>query len=64
MAALQAPEAVEPILRVVTTPYPFPDPTSQVSGKHFERSKFVRWRGYVCIALGKLGGEEARLGLE
>ena len=64
LATLQAQEAVEPILRVVSMPYPFPDPTSQVSGKHFDRSKFVRWRGYVCIALGKLGGEPARLGLE
>ena len=57
-------EAVEPILNVVRSPYPFPDPTSQVSGKHFARSKFVRWRGYLCIALGKLGGEAARRGLE
>jgi HEAT repeat protein len=64
LAALGAQEAVESILRVANTPYPFPDPTSQASGKHFDRSKFVRWRGYVCIALGKLGGEPARIGLE
>ena len=64
LATLEAQEAVEPIVRVVNTPYPFPDPTSQASGKHFDRSKFVRWRGYVCIALGKLGGEPARLALE
>ena len=64
LAALAAQEGVEPILRVINAPYPFPDPTSQVSGKHFGRSKFVRWRGYVCIALGKLGGERARLALE
>lgn len=64
LATLKAPEAVEPVLRVASTPYPFPDPTSQASGKHFARSKFVRWRGYVCIALGKLGGEKARVGLE
>jgi len=64
LATLQAQEAVDSIVRVVNTPYPFPDPTSQVSGKHFDRSKFVRWRGYVCIALGKLGGDRARLALE
>ncbi len=64
LAALEAQEAVGSIVRVVNTPYPFPDSTSQVSGKHFDRSKFVRWRGYVCIALGKLGGEQARVALE
>ena len=64
LATLNAPEAVEPLLRVAGTPYVFPDPTNLVSGKHFARSKFVRWRGYVCIALGKLGGEQARIGLE
>lgn len=64
LATLKAPEAVEPVLRVASAPYPFPDPTNLVSGKHFGLSKVVRWRGYVCIALGKLGGEQARLGLE
>ena len=64
LAALEAPEGVGPILKVVRTPYDFPDATTQASGKHFARSKFVRWRGYLCIALGKLGGEEARRGLE
>ncbi len=64
LATLKAPEAVEPVLRVASESYPFPDPTNLVSGKHFGLSKVVRWRGYVCIALGKLGGEEARLGLE
>ena len=64
LAALKAPEGVEPILKVVRTPYGFPDPTNQVSGKHFDRSRFVRWRGYLCIALGKLGGETARTNLE
>jgi len=64
LAALEAEEAVEPILDVLRTPYPFPDPTSQVSGKHFDKSQFVRWRGYLAIALGKLGGEASRLGLE
>ena len=64
LAALRAPEGVEPILRVIRTPYDFPDSTRQVSGKHFDRSKYVRWRGYLPIALGKLGGEKAREALE
>jgi len=64
LAALKAPEAVGPIVKTLRTPYGFPDPTSQVSGKHFDRSRFVRWRGYLCIALGKLGGQEARAALE
>jgi HEAT repeat protein len=64
LAALKAEEAVEPIIRIIRTPYGFPDETTQVSGKHFGRSQIVRWRGYVCIALGKLGGERARQELE
>ena len=64
LASLKAHEGVAPILRVIRTPYDFPDSTRQVSGKHFDHSKYVRWRGYLPIALGKLGGHEAREALE
>lgn len=64
LGALHAQEAVEPILKVVRQPYGFVDEAIHVSGKHFGDSRFVRWRGYLCIALGKLGGEPARAALE
>lgn len=64
LARLRTPGAAEAILKAVRAPYPFPDATTQVSGKHFDRSFGVRWRGYLCIAIGKLGGDEARTALE
>ena len=64
LASLHEPSAVEPILKVVRQPYPFVDESTAVSGKHFGDSQIVRWRGYLCIALGKLGSEPGRLALE
>ncbi|MHC4994279.1 MAG: HEAT repeat domain-containing protein, partial [Planctomycetota bacterium] len=64
LAALHAEEAVAPILRVINQPYGFADATTLTSGKHRDKSQTVRWRGYLAIALGKLGGEEARVALE
>jgi hypothetical protein len=64
LASLKAAEAVEPILKVIRRPYPFVDATTLASGKHFGRSQTVRWRGYVCMALGRLGGDQARRALE
>jgi len=64
LAALKAESAVPKILKVVREPYPFVDAATQASGKHFGRSQTVRWRGYLCIALGRLGGEPARAALE
>ena len=34
------------------------------SGKHFDQSQTVRWRGFLCFALGRLGGDDARAALE
>ena len=64
LASLKAAEAVGPIVNVIRQPYPFCDATTLASGKHFGQSQTVRWRGYVCMALGRLGGEEARQALE
>ena len=64
LAALEARETVPAILAVIREPYPFPDAATMTSGKHFDRSHIVRWRGYVCMALGRLGGVEARKALE
>lgn len=64
LGALKAGEAVPDILAVIREPYPFVDEVQQVSGKHREMSQGVRWKGYLCMALGRLGGEGARVGLE
>ena len=64
LAALKGESAVPKILKVVREPYPFVDAAAQASGKHFSRSQTVRWRGYLCMALGRLGGEPARAALE
>jgi HEAT repeat protein len=64
LASLHAEPAVPAILQAIRTPYGFVDATTAASGKHFKQSQTVRWRGYLCMALGRLGGEQARLALE
>ncbi len=64
LASLKARQAAPKILEVIHEDYPFCDATTLASGKHFGRSQTVRWRGYLCIALGKLGGKTARAELE
>lgn len=64
LARLKAQEAVSEIERIIREGYPFSDATALASGKHFEKSQTVRWRGFLCMALGRLGGDEARLALE
>ena len=59
-----AAEAVPEMVRVIREGYPFSDATALASGKHFDQSQTVRWRGFLCMALGRVGGEEARLALE
>jgi HEAT repeat protein len=61
---MHAEEAVAPLLRKIEEPYPFPDATTRVSGKHFEHSQNVRWKGFFCMALGRLGTDSARVALE
>ena len=64
LGAMQAEEAVPPLLKRIDEPYPFSDSTALASGKHFAHSKTVRWKGFLCMALGRLGGEAARAALE
>jgi len=64
LGSTHAEEAVPPLLRKIEEPYPFTDATTQVSGKHFEHSQNVRWKGFFCIALGRLGTDSARIALE
>jgi HEAT repeat protein len=62
---LQARPAVEPIAEILGAGYPFDDATHQASGKHGpEISRFVRWKGYLAMALGRIGGDQAREVLE
>lgn len=64
LGRLHATEALPDLLRLVREGYPFSDATALASGKHFDQSQTVRWRGFLCFALGRLGGEEARRALE
>lgn len=64
LAKLQATESLPVMLELVREGYPFCDTATLVSGKHFDQSQSVRWRGFVCMAIGRLGGEDARHALE
>ena len=75
LGKLQATEAISPLLDVIKEGYPFSDSTALTSGKHTasfrkidgkrqRQSQTIRWRGYVCMALGKIGTDEARQELE
>ncbi len=72
---LRCADAVAPMVAVVQAGYPFSDSTAAASGKHTvsfrvidgkrqRQSQTVRWLGYVCMALGRIGTDEARLALE
>jgi HEAT repeat protein len=64
LAKLEAFEALPIMVEIVREGYAFSDAATQVSGKHFDRSQNVRWRGFVCMAIGRLGGDDARQALE
>lgn len=75
LGRLQAQEAVEPIVSIVRDGYPFSDSTAAASGKHTSsfvqvdgkrqrQSQTVRWLGYLCVALGDIGGDRSRRALE
>lgn len=64
LGKLRATEALPAILEIIREGYPFSDSVALASGKHFDQSQTVRWRGFLCMALGKMGGDEARQALE
>jgi HEAT repeat protein len=64
LGKLKATNALPEMLALVREGYPFSDAVALASGKHFDQSQTVRWRGFICMALGRLGGEEARRALE
>jgi HEAT repeat protein len=64
LGRMHAKEALPALTRMIEDGYPFSDSTALASGKHFEHSQTVRWRGFLCMALGRMGGDEARVALE
>jgi hypothetical protein len=64
LGRMHAKEALPAIKAIIDEGYAFSDSTALASGKHFEHSQTVRWRGFLCMALGRMGGEDARLTLE
>ena len=64
LGKLHAAAALPEMLKLIREGYPFSDATALASGKHFDQSQTVRWRGFLCLALGRMGGEEARRALE
>lgn len=64
LGRLHATEALTEIVDLIREGYWFSDSTALASGKHFEQSQTVRWRGFLCMALGRMGGDEARAALE
>jgi HEAT repeat protein len=64
LANLKVVEALPAMVELIREGYPFSDAATSASGKHFDRSQSVRWRGFLCMALGRLGTDEARQVLE
>lgn len=64
LAKLQATEALPDMLKIIREGYAFSDAVALASGKHFDQSQTVRWRGFLCMALGRMGGDDARVALE
>lgn len=64
LGRLHATETLPAIVEIIREGYPFSDSVALASGKHFEQSQTVRWRGFLCMALGRLGGDGARQALE
>jgi HEAT repeat protein len=64
LGRMQAREAAPELVALVREGYAFSDSTALASGKHFDQSQNVRWRGFLCLALGRMGDDEARMALE
>lgn len=64
LGRLHAQEALPAMLEMVREGYTFSDSVALASGKHFDQSQNVRWRGFLCLALGRMGGNDARKALE
>lgn len=60
LGRLHAHEALPAMVEMIREGYTFSDSVALASGKHFDQSQNVRWRGFLCLALGRMGGDEAR----
>ena len=64
LGRLHASEALPAMVKTIREGYAFSDSVALASGKHFDQSQNVRWRGFLCLALGHMGGSAARKALE
>lgn len=64
LGKLRASEALPDMLSLIREGYAFSDSVALASGKHFDQSQTVRWRGFICMAVGRMGGGDARRALE
>lgn len=64
LGKLQATDTLPELLAIIREGYAFSDSVALASGKHFDQSQTVRWRGFLCMAVGRMGGEDARMALE
>lgn len=64
LGRMQACAALPAMIEMIRESYTFSDSVALASGKHFDQSQNVRWRGFVCMALGRMGGDDARKALE
>ena len=64
LGRLHAREALPAMVEMIREGYTFSDSVALASGKHFDQSQTVRWRGFICMALGRMGGNDARKALE
>lgn len=64
LGRLHASETLPAMVATIREGYTFSDSVALASGKHFDQSQNVRWRGFLCLALGRMGGDEARKALE
>jgi HEAT repeat protein len=64
LGRLGATNSVQAMTSIINEGYTFSDSTTLASGKHFDQSQTVRWKGFLCMALGRIGNEQARAALE
>jgi HEAT repeat protein len=64
LGRMRAREATPSLVAMASEGYAFSDSTALASGKHFDQSQHVRWRGFLCMALGHMGDDDARQALE
>ena len=64
LGRLRVLDALPAMSEMIREGYTFSDSVALASGIHFDQSQTVRWRGFVCLALGRMAGTDARMALE